>query len=60
MKSSDIKTNKLVAEFVGSLGVLNPAVAAGLSVFTLSYVVGPIIGTVVGANASMYLVADKK
>ena len=44
----------------GSLGVLNPAVAAGLGVFNFSYVVGPIIGAVIGANLYMYFVADKK
>lgn len=44
----------------GSLGVLNPAVAAGLGVFNFSYVLGPIIGGILGANLYMYVIADKK
>jgi glycerol uptake facilitator-like aquaporin len=44
----------------GSLGVLNPAVAIGLGVFNLSYILGPILGAILGANAYEYLVANKK
>jgi len=50
----------LFAAASGSLGVLNPAVAAGLGVFNWSYVVGPIVGAVIGANIYTYFVANKK
>lgn len=33
---------------VGSNGVLNPAVALGIGSFSLSYVLGPIIGSIIG------------
>ncbi len=37
-----------VAAMVGSAGVLNPAVAFGLSLFTMPYIVGPIVGSLAG------------
>ena len=33
---------------IGSNGVLNPAVALGIGSFSLSYVLGPIIGSIIG------------
>lgn len=47
------------AAAAGSFGILNPAVALGLGVFNWSYLVGPIIGGVVGANLYSFLIADK-
>lgn len=37
-----------IAVFVGSSGILNPAVAFGLQSFSIPYVVGPILGSVFG------------
>jgi len=48
------------AAAAGSLGVLNPAVALGVGVFNWSYVVGPIVGAVVGANIYNYLIAQNR
>ncbi len=33
---------------LGSLGILNPAIAMGIHIFDWSYIVGPIIGAIVG------------
>lgn len=41
----------IFAGLLGSAGVLNPAVAISLGVFNLAYVLGPIIGAVVGMQA---------
>lgn len=35
---------------IGSVGILNPAVAMGLGSFNLVYILGPIIGSVLGMN----------
>lgn len=40
---------------VGSLGILNPAVALGLSSFNTMYILGPIIGSVLGMQTYNYL-----
>lgn len=37
-----------ISALCGALGILNPAVAYGLSSFTPAYIFGPIIGSVVG------------
>ncbi len=37
-----------IAAMVGSAGILNPAVAFGVSSFTLPYIVGPIVGSLAG------------
>jgi glycerol uptake facilitator-like aquaporin len=38
-----------------SNGVINPAVAAGISSFSVSYAIGPVLGAIVGAFAAVYL-----
>ena len=40
---------------IASLGVLNPAIAIALGSFSTSYLLGPIIGSVVGFNLYKYL-----
>ena len=40
---------------IGSAGILNPAVAMGLGAFNIMYIVGPIIGALLGMNAYKYL-----
>ena len=42
-----------------SNGVLNPAVAFGIGSFSLMYVVGPIIGSIVGMQVFKFLNGDK-
>ena len=37
-----------VAAMIGSAGVLNPAVAFSLSLFSMPYIVGPIVGSLAG------------
>ena len=37
-----------VAALLGSNGVLNPAVALGIGSFNVMYVLGPILGSVLG------------
>lgn len=44
-----------IAALVGSNGVLNPAVALGIGSFNLSYIVAPIIGSILGMNLYKYL-----
>jgi aquaporin Z len=39
-----------LASFIGSNGVLNPAVALGIGSFNLSYLLAPIVGSVLGMN----------
>jgi glycerol uptake facilitator-like aquaporin len=46
------------AALLGSNGVLNPAVAFGIGSFNLMYVLGPIIGSIIGMNAYKYLKKD--
>lgn len=40
---------------IGANGVLNPAVAYGIKSFSTAYVVGPIIGSILGMSTSFYL-----
>ncbi|MDA1079957.1 MAG: aquaporin [bacterium] len=40
---------------IASLGVLNPAVAIGLGAHSIPYILGPIIGSVLGFNLYKYL-----
>ncbi|MFT6361219.1 MAG: glycerol uptake facilitator-like aquaporin [Candidatus Paceibacteria bacterium] len=40
---------------VGSAGILNPAVAMGLGAFNVMYILGPIIGSILGMQAYKYL-----
>lgn len=40
----------IIIASLGSVGVLNPAVAVSLGVFNWSYVLGPVLGAVVGMN----------
>ena len=37
-----------IAALMGSNGVLNPAVAVGIKSFSLMYMLGPIVGSVIG------------
>lgn len=39
-----------IAGLSGSLGVLNPAVALSLGVFNWAYILGPILGSLIGMN----------
>jgi glycerol uptake facilitator-like aquaporin len=45
----------LAASYLGSNGVLNPAVSFGIGSFGLAYVFGPIIGSVAGFNLYKWL-----
>jgi len=40
---------------IASNGILNPAVAIGIHSFSFSYIVGPIIGALIGMNLFVYL-----
>lgn len=44
-----------IAATLGSNGVLNPAVAWGIGSFNLYYILGPIIGSILGMQAYKYL-----
>lgn len=44
-----------LAVFFGSNGVLNPAVALGIGSFGSMYIIGPIVGSIVGMNLYKYL-----
>ena len=44
-----------LAAFFGSNAVLNPAVALGIGSFGSMYVLGPVIGSVIGMNVYKYL-----
>lgn len=45
----------LFAAYIGSNGVLNPAVAFGIGSFGIAYVMGPVIGSVIGFNLYKFL-----
>jgi aquaporin Z len=45
----------VIAALLGSNGVLNPAVALGIGSFGIMYVVGPIVGSVLGMQVYKYL-----
>lgn len=47
----------LVASY-GSNGILNPAVALGIRSFSLAYILGPVVGAILGMNAYMLLFAE--
>ncbi len=44
-----------LAAMMGSAGLLNPAVALGVNAFGVMYILGPIIGSVLGMQAYKYL-----
>ncbi len=47
----------LIASFSGSAGILNPAVAFALNAVSIMYILGPIVGAVVGFHAYRYLIS---
>lgn len=47
----------LAAVFLGSNGVLNPAVALGISSFNILYLLGPICGSILGMQLFSFLIA---
>lgn len=49
-----------IALFVGSNGVLNPAVAFGTFSLSFMHVLGPVVGGVVGAHLGKYLFEKRK
>lgn len=48
----------VLAVLLGSNGVLNPAVALGIESFNIVYVLGPILGSVLGMNLYKWLAVD--
>lgn len=44
-----------LAALTGSVGILNPAVALAVQIFTPIYIVGPIIGSILGFNVYGFL-----
>ena len=48
----------LVASFIGSLGILNPAVALALGAFSQLYILAPIVGAVLGFQAYKHVAGD--
>jgi len=49
----------ILSSTLGAIGILNPAIAFGLHAFTWAYVLGPIVGSVVGMWA-YYGLSEKK
>lgn len=49
-----------IAATLGSNGVLNPAVALGIQSFNLMYLLGPIIGSILGMQAYKFLNEPQK
>lgn len=47
-----------IAALLGSNGVLNPAVAFGIGSLSLMYVLGPVVGAVLGMQAYKYLAVE--
>ncbi len=47
-----------VASFMGSMGILNTAVSAGMRVLDVAYLVGPIVGGIVGFNLYKYVAKE--
>lgn len=47
-----------IAVLLGSAGVLNPAVAFGIGSFQLMYILGPIIGSVLGMQAYKFVSSE--
>lgn len=50
----------IIVASLGSAGILNPAVAFGLSSVKFSYIAGPVIGSVIGMGLYAYLFAPEK
>jgi glycerol uptake facilitator protein len=48
-----------IAACLGSNGVLNPAVAFGINSFGIAYIIGPIIGSVLGMWLYKYIATNK-
>jgi len=49
-----------IAALMGSNGVLNPAVAAGIKSFSLMYMLGPIVGSVIGMKLYEFVQSEPK
>lgn len=49
-----------IAALMGSNGVLNPAVAVGIKSFSLMYMFGPIVGSVIGMKLYEFVNSDSK
>ena len=49
----------LIASFVGSAGILNPAVAEALNARTVGYIFAPVVGAVLGFLAYRYVAGEK-
>jgi aquaporin NIP len=51
----------IIVASLGGNGIINPAVALGLNSFSVSYIVGPVLGVVAGVNlyAILYAPLDK-
>ena len=49
----------LIASFAGSLGILNPAVAFALNAVSITYILAPVVGSVLGFQTYKYLVEGK-
>ena len=49
-----------IATLMGSNGVLNPAVAVGIKSFSLMYMFGPIVGSVIGMKLYEFVNSDSK
>ena len=49
----------LIAVALGGAGILNPAVAFTLNSFSVIYVLGPVFGAIIGAQAYKYLAQGK-
>ncbi len=49
----------IMAAAGGSLGILNPAVALTLNAFNWTYIIGPLVGALIGANVYVKLITDK-
>jgi glycerol uptake facilitator-like aquaporin len=49
----------IMAAAGGSLGILNPAIALTLNAFNWTYVIGPILGAILGANVYTMLLTEK-
>jgi glycerol uptake facilitator-like aquaporin len=44
---------------LGGMGILNPAVAISLGMFDLGYILGPIVGAVIGFNLYKFVSEEK-
>lgn len=44
---------------LGAGGILNPAVAFSLGAFTISYIIGPIVGSILGFNLYKFVTEEK-